>query len=76
MSPCSVTEPPHAAVELAMDLIRCPSVAPVDGGAQLYLRERFSKNGFDVLHVNHLLPLTHILDLLWQHDGSALIALI
>jgi succinyl-diaminopimelate desuccinylase len=48
MSPCSVTETPHAAVVLAMDLIRCPSVAPVDGGAQLYLRERFSNNGFDV----------------------------
>ena len=38
----------HASVSLAMELIRCPSIAPEDGGAQSILRNRLEGAGFDV----------------------------
>ncbi len=42
----------HPATQLAMDLIRCPSIAPADAGAQKLLRERLLKLGFKVFPVD------------------------
>ena len=42
----------HPATLLAMDLIRCASIAPRDAGAQLILREQLKNQGFDVIPVD------------------------
>ncbi len=41
----------HASVSLAMELIRCPSIAPEDGGAQSILKNRLERSGFDVKQI-------------------------
>ena len=38
----------HASVSLAMELIRCPSIAPEDGGAQSILKNRLERACFGV----------------------------
>ncbi|MBT5928398.1 MAG: succinyl-diaminopimelate desuccinylase [Verrucomicrobia bacterium] len=42
----------HPATLLAMDLIRCPSIAPADAGTQLLLRKRLEDHGFEVTAVD------------------------
>ena len=41
----------HASVSLAMELIRCPSIAPEDGGAQSILTNRLERSGFDIKQI-------------------------
>ena len=47
----------HASVSLAMELIRCPSIAPEDGGAQSILTNRLEGAGFDVKVIRQLVRL-------------------
>lgn len=60
----------HACVQLAQELIRCPSVTPHEGGALTLIADRLSQVGFAVERVTFSAPNTPDIDNLYARYGN------
>jgi len=67
-----MTEPSESPVELARDLIRCPSVTPEDAGALDVLERALAKGGFHCRRLTFSEDGTPPIDNLFARIGSVM----